>query len=325
MKRIIKIALGLMLAGSATVASAGPNLPTKPIETKYHADGPWQVATIVTATACDHKQDLCDIYYPVNLGQDGYKHPIVAWANGTGDTPIDPSTYAYFLRHLASWGFVVIATRDGETGYGDTILDSIAYMKAQAADPTSPFYDKLDTAHVGTAGHSQGATGAVNAMLHANAATPNAIQTAVSFHIARQSFCNPADLCLLTADLEGGTSGSIFYVSGTSDILISPDKQLLYLGKIDSNQGYYDHTPSALIKAKAILKGPNHNDIQGDPSCSGANFPCSNGVDGYLGYPTAWLMWRLAGAADGQQAFKANGGEIFSETTNWKSVVSNMP
>ena len=331
MRHIIIAAAAALAAGGASPALAGTNTPTKPIEIKYHANGPWAVATVATPAGCDGAGNVCDIYYPADLGKNGYRHPIVAWANGTGETPVSPAPYAYYLRHLASWGFVVIATRNGQTGYGDPVVASIAYLKARNADAASPFYNKLATARVGTAGHSQGATGAINAMLKANAASPGAVRTAVSFHIARQSFCNPADLCLLTKDLTAAKSGSILYVSGTGDPIISPDQQMGG-DKLDSNTAYYNATPTPLLKAKAMLKGPglldagpSHNDVQGNPTCAGASSFCNNGVDGYLGYPTAWLMWQLADATDGRDAFKASGGEIFSETTNWKSVLSNVP
>jgi hypothetical protein len=37
------------------------------------------------------------------------------------------------------------------------------------------------------------------------------------------------------------------------------------------------------------------------------------------------MMWQLMGAADGHQACAASGGEIFTETTNWQGVASNIP
>src|SRR5882757_8083559 len=142
MKKAIALAAALFAACWNAPASAGPNLPTKPIEQKYYADGPWTVTTTVTATACDSKGDLCDIYFPANLGANGFLHPIVVWGNGSGTTPIAASTYAYYLRHLASWGFVVIATKDGATGVGQTLIDSANYIKARNTDASSVFFGK---------------------------------------------------------------------------------------------------------------------------------------------------------------------------------------
>lgn len=303
-----------------TLAQGTPNYPTKPIELKYYADGPWAVSQTFTPAGCDSKGNACDIFYPTNLGSGGFKHPIVVWGNGTASTPVPSTTYATFLRHMASWGFVVIATRDGTTGVGDTIIDSANYIKARNTDSSSIFYDNLNTTRIGAAGHSQGATGAVNSLLKSG----GLIRTAIAFHIPKQSYCSTPTNCVQTAQLAAATSGAILYVSGTRDFLISPDTQT-HGSQLNSNTAYYNATPAALKKAKAMLKGTSHNDIQGNPGCAGASSPCSNGVYGYLGYPTAWMMWQLRDAADGQQAFKASGGEIFTETTNWQGVLSNVP
>jgi hypothetical protein len=319
MKRLAWLAAALV-AVMPMSAYAGPNLPTKPIEQKYYANGPWTVTTTVTATACDSKGDLCDIYFPANLGANGFLHPIVVWGNGTGTTPIAASTYAYYLRHLASWGFVVIATQDGTTGIGQTLIDSANYIKARNTDASSVFFGKLDVTKIGAVGHSQGATGVINAMIHSG----GMISTAVAFHLPAQMWCSSSSNCLQTATLTGATAGSILYVSGSADTLISPDTQL-FGSQLNSNTAYYNATPSALTKAKAIIKGTNHNDVQGNPTCPSGLGSCNNGVDAYLGYPTAWLMWQLQGAADGQQAFKASTGEIYTETTNWQSILSNVP
>ena len=319
MKRLAWLA-AMLLAAIPTSAFAGPNLPTKPIEQKYYADGPWTVSTTVSATACDSKGDLCDIYFPTNLGANGFHHPIVVWGNGTGTTPVPASTVAYYLRHLASWGFVVVATQDGTTGVGQTIIDSANYIKARNTDASSVFFGKLDVTKIGAVGHSQGATGVVNAMIHSG----GLIRTAVALHIPAQLWCSSSSNCLQTSTLTGATSGSILYVSGSADTLISPDTQL-FGSQLNSNTAYYNATPSALTKAKAIIKGTNHNDVQGNPTCPSGLSSCANGVDAYLGYPTAWLMWQLQGAADGQQAFKASSGEIYTETTNWQSILSNVP
>jgi hypothetical protein len=47
-------------------------------------------------------------------------------------------------------------------------------------------------------------------------------------------------------------------------------------------------------------------------------------ISGYLGYPTAWMMAQLQGDSYAAGAFAKDGGEIFSETTNWEYVESNI-
>lgn len=320
------LALAACFTSTAAPAQATPNHPSLPIELKYHGDGPWAV-TMTEAANCATKTVIgeiatplsCEIYHPSALGTDpaepgtsDFKHPIVLWGNGTG--AVRPGAYAYWLSHLASWGFVVIRTDDATAGSGQTLLASLDYLVARDADPASIFHGKLDTAKVGAVGHSQGGAGALNAMTKSN----GAIRTAVTFHLPFNLACVLP--CVDAAALAAATQGSVLFVSGTLDP-ISRDTQLIP-GPLNSNTAFYDATPGLLVKAKAMLKGASHNDITGTPTCA---LLCTNGVYGYLGYPTAWLMWRLRGATDGHDAFATPGGEIFQETDNWQGVVSNVP
>jgi hypothetical protein len=54
-----------------------PGLP--PVGTGFAATGPYQV-TVQTDSAHTY-------YSPATLGQNGVKHPIILWGNGTGTTP----------------------------------------------------------------------------------------------------------------------------------------------------------------------------------------------------------------------------------------------
>lgn len=303
--------------------SQAPNYPAQPTELKYYSDGPWQT-TMTRVESCFTKNVIgelaqsldCEIYHPTALGTNpdqpgaSFAHPIVVWGNGTGAAL--PGAYAYWLEHLASWGFVVIRTNDAIAGSGETLVGSMNYLLARNTDPTSIFFGKLDAARVGAAGHSQGAAGALNAMNMSG----GTIRTAVTFHLPFNAACVLP--CVDEASLAAATQGSVFFVSGTNDI-ISRDTQLLP-GPLSSNTAFYNVTPSALTKAKAILIGGAHNDITGSPGCL---LLCNRGVHGYLGYPTAWLMWRLQGASDGHDAFRNATGEIFAAGASWQGVVSN--
>jgi hypothetical protein len=122
-----------------------------PIEEKYAARGSWQ--TTVTSI------EGYDIYHPVDLGRNGFKHPIVTWGNGTGATPDD---YSGLLTHMASHGFIVIASRSTQVASGKEMLEGVAYMTRQNDNPASIFFGHLDIDAVGATGHSQGARGTLN-------------------------------------------------------------------------------------------------------------------------------------------------------------------
>jgi hypothetical protein len=96
------------------------------------------------------------IFYPQPF-EPNCPSPVVAWGNGTGVT--GHAVYAFFNNQAASYGIVVIASDNPDTGSGEFHKAGIAYMMAQNADSTSDFYKKLNT-RVGVSGHSQGAIGA---------------------------------------------------------------------------------------------------------------------------------------------------------------------
>lgn len=310
--RIALAAVCLVLAPHAA-ARAEPG----PIEAKFSAEGPWRVERLVSAAPCDRKGQFCDIFYPADPPPDGRGFPAIVWGNGTDSTPSPAGKYDYFLSHLASWGFVVVATRDGRTGVGDTLLDAADYILVAGADPAGPLHGRVDGARMGAVGHSQGASGAANAMLRSG----GRIRTAVLLHLPQQAFCNPPEACLRTPDLEAASAGSIFYVSGSKDFIIAPDDQLGG-DKLNSQTAYYRATPEALAKLKAIIEGADHNDVTGRPGCPPRTMGCKQGVGDYLGLPTAWLTWRLKGDEAAGEAFR-EGGEIH-HADGWRSVLGNI-
>lgn len=135
LSRAIVLASATALAVPAAAQSV-PNGPTGTIETKYYANGTFATTQTRSTVACDSKGNQCDVFYPSTITASQERLPLVLWANGTGSTP---DNYTYWLKHLASWGFVVVATRDQQTGYGNTVLDSLAWIRTEEANPASPF------------------------------------------------------------------------------------------------------------------------------------------------------------------------------------------
>jgi hypothetical protein len=118
------------------------------------------------------EQQRFNIYRPKNLADSGYCHPILVWANGHTDNPeqnppkcvVDSAAnkwcgqYLPLMNHLASHGFVVIASLSTTTSKGDPLPTKVGldWLLQQAEDPTSAYYHRLDTAHIGQLGHSEG-------------------------------------------------------------------------------------------------------------------------------------------------------------------------
>jgi hypothetical protein len=116
------------------------------------------------------QQQRFNIYRPKNLANSGYCHPILVWANGHTDNP-EPNPplcvvgngkwcgqYLPMMNHLASHGFVVIASLSTTTSKGDPLptIAGLDWLLEQSEDSTSPYYQRLDTANIGQLGHSEG-------------------------------------------------------------------------------------------------------------------------------------------------------------------------
>jgi hypothetical protein len=321
---ILVVTVAAAMVGAPVRAAPFPNAPTLPIEERYYAPGPWAVTTGKAVGCCDSSGATFDVWYPTDLGRHGFRHPIITWGNGTNAVP---SQYSFLLAHLASWGFVVVASENTNTGTGQEILDAARWIVAQNDRASTPFYHALAPTRVGAIGHSQGASGALNALIKSD----GLITTAVPIELPPQVYCvaTPAR-CADTRALRGG---AFFLVNGSADVVISPSTQLLpwQLAGLQSNFAYYQAAPTSVTKAWATLRGPAHNDVQGQPDCASASPPidpplsCVNGVYGYLGYLTAWMMDRLQDDRYAHQAFVSGTGEMFHETANWTNQTSASP
>ncbi|MTH79168.1 hypothetical protein GL286_15685 [Paracoccus aestuariivivens] len=289
LKRIKLAALGLMLTSFAACGwTPAPEYAAKgPVEVAFMARGPWQVSRSNSGEACTSKGHSCDIWAPTGPATDnapglrGGRHPVVAWANGSGQKP---EVYAQFLDHLASWGFVVIAPRDEMTGNGQTVADAARYIILQGETRSSPFYGRIDRERMAAVGHSQG--GASVAALHARNAP--LFRTYMTYHISPDFFarwCCAVDQASY-ADLS--PRGSIFH----------------WASQVDSgNPDWYEVVGGHAPKAFALLRHAGHEAIGPRPRP-------------YLGYSTAWLMWQLNGDRRAAAAF-APQGEFFNDNISW--------
>jgi len=118
------------------------------------------------------QQQRFNIYRPKNLASSGYCHPVLVWANGHTDNPeanaplcvVDSGAnkwcgqYLPMMNHLASHGFVVIASLSTTTSKGDPLptIAGLNWLIQQSEDASSAYYHRLDTANIGQLGHSEG-------------------------------------------------------------------------------------------------------------------------------------------------------------------------
>ncbi len=100
----------------------------------------------------------CQIYRPTTLGQNGVRHPVILWANGTGG----PTTvYAAAFEYWTSHGFIVVAGNSSNgQGSGAELLGCLDYILQQNTTAGSVFEGKV-CPRVAASGHSQGGGGAL--------------------------------------------------------------------------------------------------------------------------------------------------------------------
>lgn len=149
MRTRIKVLAAAAIALVPLSCAPGPD-PVGEIEIQYAARGPFETS--------QSSIPGYELYYPETMG-DG-EHPILTWGNGTGAIPV---LYEALLDHFASYGFVVVASTSTMTGSGEEMLAGVDWLLGENDRAGSPFFNKLDTGHVGATGHSQGGGGTVNA------------------------------------------------------------------------------------------------------------------------------------------------------------------
>ncbi|MFP4241990.1 MAG: acetylxylan esterase [Chitinispirillaceae bacterium] len=109
-----------------------------------------------------------DVFRPEFSGNEGEEHAIITWGNGTGATP---TAYAGLLHHLATHGFVVIASQSTATGSGSEMAAGADWLLEENARTGSEYYQKLNSRAAGATGHSQGGAGTIQSLQHTDKIT----------------------------------------------------------------------------------------------------------------------------------------------------------
>lgn len=247
------------------------------------------------------------IWYPSALaGEEGREWPIVVMANGTG---VPASRYAPVFRHLASWGFVVIGNEMQNSWSGGASAGALDLLAELNEDPSSLFYHKLDLDNVGSAGHSQGAIGAINAVT----AQPNGdsykalylASTPSSLYASTLEWAyDPALIdvpCFMTAGtglLDAGEAGSPEVAEEAQEVSIAP---------LWSQEENYSLIPDSVPKLRARRTGADHAEMLPWP-------------DGYM---TAWFMYWLQGDEAAGRAFFGPDAEIVHNPL-WQDIEKNL-
>ncbi len=286
---IVLLVLILLIAGFLFWLSRRPFVPNDYTETveaggaleaKYLAMGPYEVKQVKAEAPEDWKEFVA--YYPAQLEDSGDQWPAVVFVNGTG---VYAAKYPALFRHLASWGFIVLGNEDPGTFSGDSTDATLAWLLEQNGDPDSVFYQKVDAAHMGLSGHSQGGVGVFNAISE----QPNGglYTCAVSLSPTQEDLAAALNIPYDPSK----TVIPTLVLAGTSNDVITPEGMEKLYGKLGG--------PKAMV----LRTDTDHGSMlySGD------------------GYVTAWLMYWLRGDEEAGKAFWGEAPEL-AGNPNWRGV-----
>ena len=276
------------------------------IEARYTAMGEYDV-TYAEYPARDVLIKRYEIWYPSALAQEEDREwPVVVMANGTG---VPATRYAPVFRHLASWGFVVIGNEMQNSWSGEASAGALDLLAELNEDPSSPFFQKLDLDNVGSAGHSQGAIGAINAVTSQPngdrykalylASTPSSLYSSTLDWAYDPALIDiPCFMAAGTGLLDAGEAGSPEVAQDAQEVSISP---------LWSQEKNYSLIPAEVPKLRARRTGADHAEMLPWP-------------DGYM---TAWFMYWLQGDRTAGRAFFGPEAEVLHNPL-WQDIETNL-
>lgn len=105
------------------------------------------------------------VFVPQDLSAFNHKHPLPVLVWGNGACSNSPWEHYRFLNEIASHGFIVVATGyipmddspyQGPMSTTQQQVESMDWVESQNADPSSPYYHKIDVKNICVAGMSCG-------------------------------------------------------------------------------------------------------------------------------------------------------------------------
>ena len=263
------------------------------IEAKYLAMGSHEVSYFESAAFMSFEK--YEIYYPADIAEIDGALPVVVYVNGTGTVA---SRYPALQKHMASWGFITIATEETNSWYGFSSEMSVRYLEMineqeKLNDKENPFYHKIDLNNIGITGQSQGGFGVVNAATNHRHADNYRAAVILSCNAqTNEAMQWEADATLMTVPT------LIMGTTGTLDAAIANPETLMLL---------YSQIPDSVDKVLAFRNDGDHSESLYH-------------MDGYV---TAWFMYYLQNDQGAAGAFMGESAEIRSNAF-YQDIESNI-
>ena len=203
--------------------------------------GPYQAGWISGSLEREGRNLSVRIYYPSfaegsEAAIDTLHGPYQPVAFGHGFL-MQNSYYISHYKHLASYGFVVIAPQFPDTDHLQLAYDllfCVDYIKAENANPASRFYNRIDTSKAGLSGHSMGGGASLLA-----AANDSSIAVAAPLAAAET---NPSAIAVMDQ-----IQGVVYLISAENDGITPPSQHQIPM-----------YNAAKPVKGLPIIKGGNH-------------------------------------------------------------------
>ncbi|MDN4079307.1 alpha/beta hydrolase [Paenibacillus polymyxa] len=309
MKKMLKITgciifiIAVLIAALLIYLANNPAVPNNYTETvktggeleaKYIAMGEHEVSYFESAAMMSFKK--YEIFYPADISEMNRSLPVVVFVNGTG---ITGSKYQALQKHLASWGFITIATEEEYAWNGFSAEMSVRYLellneyKDKINGGDNVFYKKIDLDHIGITGHSQGGIGVINAITDQKHSDiyKAAVMLSSAKTVMSEALQWTSDPTLIKAPT------MIIGSTGNTDEQIAP---------LEILQKLYNDIPNNVTKVMARRNDADHGQML-------------YYADGYV---TAWFMYYLNGDTEAGNAFFGVNAEILSNA-NLQDIKKN--
>ena len=265
------------------------------LEAKYLAMGTHETSYVEYGALMSFEK--YEIYYPSDMDKISTPLPVVVFVNGTG---VPGSKYQALQKHMASWGFITIATEEDYAWNGFSAEMSVRFLKmlnetnGEYYGKENIFYGKIDTDNIGITGHSQGGYGVINAITD-----------------QRNKNSYKASVILSSAP---SLKNNDFLWDADSSKISTPTMFISTTGQFDQ------------IVASLPLLTEEYNKISNDVDKvlmrqnSGDHGDMLYTGDGYV---TAWFMYYLQGDAEAKDAFFGANAEI-NNNSKYQDILVNQ-
>ena len=268
-----------------------------PIEERFRKYGIYAASDITFENVNIERIKKIKVYYPNEMILfPGKKYPLVIMVNGTG---VECFKYEPTLKHLCSWGFIVVGNDDPSTCGGDSVVKILEYMMRLNNSKDSIFFNKIDMEKIGLSGHSQGGVGVYNA-ISKHGELSKLFKCAFASSSPTKTFIEKLKLILFKYQPELVNIPIMIVASnGATDKGLCP---------YEETKENYDKIKN-VKKVLGIRKNVDHGDM----------------LVAHDSYMTAWFCYILLNDEIASKAFAGPDAEFLKNNENWeKCEIKNI-